>query len=91
MECTELSGADTEEIRMYNNRAPWKGKKDSSSHHPNQRRHVPRTTRVAECPGMSTGLPSLSNLPMRGPIRTQAQNPLKPPTMCTTPEPAKSM
>lgn len=58
---------------------------------PNHSSTVPSTTRVAEWPGMSTGLPLLSKRPMRGPTKMQPHMPLMPPTMCTTPEPAKSM
>mmetsp|Transcript_9779 Transcript_9779/g.21801 ORF Transcript_9779/g.21801 Transcript_9779/m.21801 type:complete len:200 (+) Transcript_9779:636-1235(+) len=58
---------------------------------PNHRKHVPSTTRVAEWPGMSTGSPFESKRPMRGPTRIAPHMPEKPPTMCTTAEPAKSM
>ena len=41
-------------------------------------------------PGMALAVPFLLNLPMRGPITIAPINAVAPPTMCTTPEPAKS-
>ena len=38
---------------------------------PKTRMNAPRAARGTECPGMLTGLPPESNLPMRGPMRTQ--------------------
>jgi len=37
---------------------------------PKMRTSPPRADRGTECPGMGTGLPCLSNRPMRGPIIT---------------------
>mmetsp|Transcript_5566 Transcript_5566/g.15761 ORF Transcript_5566/g.15761 Transcript_5566/m.15761 type:complete len:207 (-) Transcript_5566:404-1024(-) len=58
---------------------------------PNHRMKVPSTTRGAECPGMSTALPSESKRPMRGPTSQAPMRPATPPVMCTTPLPAKSI
>lgn len=43
-----------------------------------------------ECPGLSTGLPSLKR-PMRGPRKMAATRAQVPPKKCTTPLPAMSM
>lgn len=43
-----------------------------------------------ECPGLSTGLPSLKR-PMRGPRKIAATRAQVPPKKCTTPLPAMSM
>ena len=51
---------------------------------------VPRNAIGRWWPGMARGLPSLSNLPMRGPRIFAPQNAATPPIACTTPEPAKS-
>lgn len=58
---------------------------------PNHRRKVPNTTSDALCPRKATDLPERSNLPIRGPSIKAPQRPAIPPTMWTTPEPAKSM
>ena len=50
---------------------------------------APRTTSVAEWPGMSIGAPLESKRPRRGPTMMQPMRPVRPPTMCTTPEPAR--
>jgi len=54
---------------------------------PDPRGHSPSTTRVAECPGMSTGCPLESKRPRRGPTMMQPTRPVRPPTMCTTAQP----
>ena len=41
-------------------------------------------------PGIALGDPSRLNLPMRGPSCIPTASAVKPPTECTTPEPAKS-
>eukprot|EP00181_Compsopogon_caeruleus_P001035 CAMPEP_0184684674 /NCGR_PEP_ID=MMETSP0312-20130426/16276_1 /TAXON_ID=31354 /ORGANISM="Compsopogon coeruleus, Strain SAG 36.94" /LENGTH=69 /DNA_ID=CAMNT_0027138099 /DNA_START=93 /DNA_END=298 /DNA_ORIENTATION=- len=51
---------------------------------------VPKVQSVAECPGMGTTLPSASNLPSRGPTMIAPMSPANPPTIWTTPLPAKS-
>lgn len=56
-----------------------------SPYQPNQSSTVPSTTRVAEWPGMSTGLPAESKRPRRGPTSHAPIRPVKPPVMCTTP------
>mmetsp|Transcript_2664 Transcript_2664/g.4548 ORF Transcript_2664/g.4548 Transcript_2664/m.4548 type:complete len:204 (-) Transcript_2664:712-1323(-) len=74
--------------------APWEIRPTDpglNPYQPNQRRTVPSTTKTAECPGMSTGCPLESNRPRRGPTNHAPIMPVKPPTMCTTPEPAKSI
>mmetsp|Transcript_15770 Transcript_15770/g.42385 ORF Transcript_15770/g.42385 Transcript_15770/m.42385 type:complete len:207 (+) Transcript_15770:696-1316(+) len=58
---------------------------------PTQRMKVPSAWSVAECPGISMTLPSASNLPRRGPTKKAPSSALRPPTMCTAPQPAKSI
>src|SRR5947208_3049208 len=57
---------------------------------PNARIRVPRTTIGISCPGMALALPSLLNLPMRGPRMSAPAKAQTPPVMCTTLDPAKS-
>ena len=57
---------------------------------PNQRIKTPSAAATIELPGIGRGLPSLSNLPIRGPTTCIPASAANPPTMCTTPEPAKS-
>mmetsp|Transcript_17183 Transcript_17183/g.43430 ORF Transcript_17183/g.43430 Transcript_17183/m.43430 type:complete len:215 (-) Transcript_17183:539-1183(-) len=58
---------------------------------PNARTPVPSTISVLLCPSSSLGLPvSGSNLPMRGLRKMAPVSAATPPTMCTTPDPAKS-
>ena len=56
---------------------------------PNHRMKVPSTTRLALWPGIGFTLPA-SNRPMRGPSTVAPASAAAPPTMCTTPQPAKS-
>uniref|UniRef100_J3LZH1 Uncharacterized protein n=1 Tax=Oryza brachyantha TaxID=4533 RepID=J3LZH1_ORYBR len=58
---------------------------------PNHSRNVPSTTSDALWPLSATDRPAWSNLPMRGPSMSAPQRPATPPTMWTTPEPAKSI
>ncbi|PKI41381.1 hypothetical protein CRG98_038267 [Punica granatum] len=60
-------------------------------YHPNHNRKDPRTTRDALCPRRTTERPARSNRPIRGPSIKAPQRPAIPPTIWTTPEPAKSM
>ena len=58
-------------------------------YHPTHKKKVPRTTKGMEWPLMGPGS-SPPNRPILGP-KTQAPMPAaQPPTMCTTPQPAKS-
>jgi len=58
---------------------------------PNQRMKVPSTTRPTLC-GLNSSLSVLgSNLPILGPRNIAPYSPLNPPTMCTMPDPAKSV
>ncbi len=60
---------------------------------PNQpkiRMIVPRMAIGRLWPGMATGVPSFLNLPMRGPSTMAPASAAKPPTACTTDDPAKS-
>jgi hypothetical protein len=59
-------------------------------YHPNHSRNTPSRVSEALWPGMSTGAPSASNRPMRGPSTQAAASEANPPTMCTGPSPAKS-
>lgn len=63
------------------------------THHPTQRRNVPRQTSGAEWApkrSVSTTLPLASNRPFLGPRIAAPINPDAPPTKCTTRQPAKS-
>ena len=68
---------------------PLSGLIDKTTH-PNHKKKNPRVTSTVEWPGMLLGLPFSSNRPIRGPRITAPTNAPVPPTMCTTPEPAKS-
>ena len=57
---------------------------------PNQRMKTPSAARLMLWPGIGLMEPSLPYLPIRGPTMIAPIRPAKPPTMCTTPEPAKS-
>src|SRR5262245_52766194 len=57
---------------------------------PKNRMIVPSTPSGMLCPGIVLALPSLLNLPMRGPSTMAIASPTAPPVICTTPEPAKS-
>ena len=57
---------------------------------PNSRMNVPSMAIGMWWPGNARGVPSLANLPMRGPSTRAPASAATPPTMCTTPEPAKS-
>ena len=57
---------------------------------PKARMKVPTMAIGMLWPGIATGLPSLSNLPSRGPSTIAPASAATPPTMCTTDEPAKS-
>ena len=57
---------------------------------PNSRMNVPVTTKTMLCAGKARGLPSRPYLPMRGPRMMASAMAQKPPTACTTVEPAKS-
>mmetsp|Transcript_36817 Transcript_36817/g.80215 ORF Transcript_36817/g.80215 Transcript_36817/m.80215 type:complete len:202 (+) Transcript_36817:451-1056(+) len=59
---------------------------------PNHRIKVPSTTSVTECPWkLGLGEPSLWKRPLLGPMIAAPMSPAKPPVMCTTPLPAKSI
>ena len=58
--------------------------------HPNSRMNVPITTYPRLWPGMAFGVPSLPNLPMRGPRMMARARAAAPPVAWTTPLPAKS-
>jgi hypothetical protein len=57
---------------------------------PNSRMNVPSIAIGMWWPGRARGVPSLAYLPMRGPRTIAPASAAAPPTMCTTPEPAKS-
>ncbi len=57
---------------------------------PNARMKVPATAIGMLWPGIALGVPSFVNLPIRGPSTIAPASAATPPTMCTTPEPAKS-
>ena len=57
---------------------------------PNRRMKVPITTYTRLWAGKARGFPSLPYLPRRGPRMTASAMAAKPPTACTTVEPAKS-
>src|SRR4051794_4678915 len=57
---------------------------------PNSRMNVPSIAIGMWWPGMARGLPSLPNLPMRGPSTSAPASAATPPTAWTTPDPAKS-
>src|SRR5262249_35476088 len=57
---------------------------------PKNRMIVPSTPIGMLWPGMVLALPSLLNLPIRGPNTIATARPTAPPVICTTPEPAKS-
>src|SRR5215207_6842355 len=57
---------------------------------PKNRMIVPSTPIGILWPGMVFALPSLLNLPIRGPSTIAIARPTAPPVMWTTPEPAKS-
>ena len=57
---------------------------------PNSRMNVPSMAIGMWCPGRARGLPSAPNLPMRGPSTVAPARAATPPTVCTTPLPAKS-
>ena len=56
----------------------------------NQRMKTPRATAVMLWPRMALGLPFLSYLPMRGPRSAAPRQAIRPPTLWTCAEPAKS-
>ena len=56
---------------------------------PTQRKKVPKTTNGMEWPLMGPGF-SPAKRPMRGPSTAAPMPAAAPPTMCTTPQPAKS-
>ncbi len=58
--------------------------------HPNSRMNVPSMAMGMWWPGRARGLPSLPNLPSRGPSTIAPASAAIPPMACTTPEPAKS-
>ncbi len=53
--------------------------------------YPPMTTSVVLCPLMSLTRPSSVKRPTRGPMMAAPHSPATPPSMCTTPLPAKSM
>ena len=57
---------------------------------PKNRMIVPRMPIGMLCPGIALAEPSLLKRPMRGPITMAPTSARLPPTMCTTPDPAKS-
>ena len=57
---------------------------------PNSRMNVPSMAIGMWWPGSARGVPSLANLPMRGPSTMAPARAATPPTAWTTPEPAKS-
>src|SRR5258708_34714310 len=57
---------------------------------PNARMKQPIRTAEMSCPMIGLAEPSRLNLPMRGPTIMQTASAVRPPTECTTPEPAKS-
>ena len=57
---------------------------------PNRRMNVPSMAIGMWWPGSARGVPSLANLPMRGPSTRAPASAATPPIRCTTPEPAKS-
>src|SRR5262249_45818851 len=57
---------------------------------PNSRMNVPVTTKARLWAGNARGCPSRPYLPMRGPSTTASAIAQKPPTACTTVEPAKA-
>src|SRR5262249_53435730 len=57
---------------------------------PKARMSVPSMYMGTLCAGSGLGVPSGRNLPIRGPRRVAPASAVKPPTMCTTVEPAKS-
>src|SRR5258706_12199332 len=58
--------------------------------HPNARMKQPIRTAEMSCPMIGLAEPSRLNLPMRGPTIRHTASAVRPPTECTTPEPAKS-
>jgi hypothetical protein len=65
---------------------------NSNTHHENQSVMTPSTMRVTLCSARSFIAPVTgSNLPMRGPNEMAPISPANPPTICTTPDPAKSI
>ena len=59
-------------------------------YHPNHKINTPSAAATIELPGIGRGFPLLSNFPIRGPTTCIPARAAKPPTICTTPEPAKS-
>merc|ERR1719336_822370 len=59
-------------------------------YHPNHRMSVPKSWKGTLCVAYLTGFFS-SKRPGLGPAKIAPINPENPPTMCTTPEPAKSI
>src|ERR1700676_1771179 len=57
---------------------------------PNAKMRQPVTTSTMSWARMTCGLPSRENFPIRGPRIMAMAKALRPPTACTTPEPAKS-
>ena len=57
---------------------------------PNSRMKQPSMAIGMWCPGSVLELPSSLYLPMRGPSTMAPARPATPPTVCTTPDPAKS-
>src|SRR6266850_5969282 len=57
---------------------------------PKARMKQPVSTITMSCPIMALDLPCRVYLPMRGPTIIAKASALRPPTECTTPEPAKS-
>ena len=53
--------------------------------------NVPIVARAMLCAGIGWTLPSLPNLPMRGPRIMTPASAAQPPMLCTTVEPAKSL
>src|SRR2546426_5435686 len=58
--------------------------------HPKARMKQPVSTRTMSWPGMALEEPLRLYFPKRGPIIMATANAVRPPTECTTPEPAKS-
>ena len=58
--------------------------------HPKARMKQPVSTMTISCARMALDFPSRVYLPMRGPTIMETASAVRPPTACTTPEPAKS-
>ena len=58
--------------------------------HPNQRISTPAAAKGRLCPGIASGLPSLSYFPILGPSLAMYNKAAQPPTLCTSVDPAKS-